>query len=180
MNLVLASGILLAATGMTLVAVIALRLLAYGAAGNPQGGVLAADFPREFPSGFPPSRYEAASRLLAADDFQFLAGQPGYRREIGKKFLRGRRRIFRMYVRELAIDFKRVHAGARRMIAEAPEECSVQVATLMRQQAYFWWAMFVLESRLLLPGRPQADVTPLIQAVQAVRADLNRVSARPA
>src|SRR5271166_3889725 len=63
------------------------------------------------------AHYEPMTRLLADEDFQFLAAQPGYRPEIGAKFRRERTRIFRMYLRELARDFHRLHAEARAMVA---------------------------------------------------------------
>src|SRR5215471_20655160 len=55
------------------------------------------------------ARYEPMGRLLAEEDFVFLAAQPGYRPEIGAKLRRERRQIFRLYLRELSRDFHRLH-----------------------------------------------------------------------
>src|SRR5258708_34531219 len=61
---------------------------------------------------FSMQRYQPMAMLLTDDDLLFLAAQPGYRPKMGKNFRRERRRIFRMYLRELAGDFHRLHAAA--------------------------------------------------------------------
>src|SRR5579862_7271657 len=68
------------------------------------------------------ARYQPMERLLAEEDFLFLASQPGYTPEIGAKLRRERRRIFRLYLRELAHDFLHLHAEARRMVADSKAE----------------------------------------------------------
>jgi len=122
------------------------------------------------------SRYRLMERLLAGEDFLFLAAQPGYRPEIGAKLRRERRRIFRLYLRELAGDFRRLHAEARRMIANSTAEHSELVGVLMRQQLTFRFGLAAIELRLALNGLGLGlvDVRGLVDSVEAMRLDLAR------
>lgn len=129
--------------------------------------------------GFSLARYQPMTRLLEEDDFVFLASQPGYRPEIGAKLRRERRRIFRMYLRELAGDFHRLHAEARRMVAESHAENAELVSLLIRQQVTFWRAMAGVELRLAMEwtGLPGIDVRGLVEDIELMRLDLLRVAA---
>src|SRR5581483_7892547 len=117
-------------------------------------------------------RYAPAARLLSADDFAFIAGQPGYQSKIGRKMRKTRRRIFRMYVRKLASDYYRIHALARRMAANSPEANSVLVGKLVRQHISFWRAILLIEIRMLTPGIPDINLAPLVESIEAMRVDL--------
>src|SRR5215471_17551322 len=79
------------------------------------------------------ARYEPMGKLLREEDFRFLASQAGYRPEIGANLRRERRRIFRLYLRELSNDFHRLHAEARLIVAASPADHSELVALLLRQ-----------------------------------------------
>src|SRR5947209_2164311 len=85
------------------------------------------------------SRYEPMARLLSDEDLLFLKAQPGYQPEMGKNFVRERRRIFRLYLQELAREFHLLHAHARAMVARLPSENSPLVGMLLRQQIRFWY-----------------------------------------
>src|SRR6266853_5088246 len=113
--------------------------------------------------GFSMSRYQPMEHLLYEEDFVFLASQPGYKPEIGARWKRERRRIFRLYLDELKRDFRRLHAEARVMAAKADAESAELVGILMRQQVAFWRAMAVLEVRLALraAGIGKVNVRPL-------------------
>ena len=43
-----------------------------------------------------------------------------------------------MYLRDLAVDFRRLHAAARKMAADAPERNSALVGLLIRYQLTFF------------------------------------------
>jgi hypothetical protein len=130
-------------------------------------------------SGFSISRYQPMEYLLSGEDFAFLASQPGYQPEIGARWKRERRRIFRLYLDELKRDFQRLHAQARVMAAHADAESAELVGILMRQQFAFWRAMAGLELRLALQtaGIGKVDVHPLMERLEAMRVDLARFSA---
>jgi hypothetical protein len=154
--------------------VLAARLLAYRTA-----SVDSSD--DEELAGFSLVRYEPMAKLLSEEDFEFLSSQPGYRPEIGARFKKDRRRVFRMYLHELAADFHRLHASARKMVSESPEADSARVGALMRQQITFWRTMLVIEVRLLVPGSSNVlanvDVRGLVNAMEAMRLDLANLAA---
>ena len=132
--------------------------------------------------GFSLARYQPLASLLAEDDFKFLASLPGYRPEIGKKLRSQRRRIFRQYLQELTADFRSLHAAAREMAADSPEQHSELVGILMRQQLTFWRAMAGIELRLAadwmgLNGSGKIDARGLLEGIEAMRLDLSRLAA---
>jgi hypothetical protein len=129
--------------------------------------------------GFDIERYRPMERLLAEEDFVFLESQPGYRAEIGKHWKRERRRIFRLYLAELRCDFGRLHARARRLVADGEAGSDDLVWMLMRQRWTFLCATAHLEVRLALAGAGigTVDAGPLIGMLDAMRADLTRRSA---
>jgi hypothetical protein len=124
-------------------------------------------------------RYQPMEHLLSEDDFAFLSSQPGYTPEIGARWKRERRHIFRLYLNDLRRDFLRLHAEARAMAANADAESAELVGTLMGQQITFWRAMAGLELRLALRsvGIGTVDVRPLLELLEAMRADLARLNA---
>ncbi len=95
-------------------------------------------------------RYAPMMHIMGDDDLNFLKSQSGYRPEIGKKFSRERRHIFRLYLNELASDFHRLHAQARIMAATLPAEHSSLVGILIRQKLRFHFEMSAIQLRLTL------------------------------
>lgn len=124
---------------------------------------------------FSMERYEPMLRMLDVQDAEFLASQPGAV-ELGSvgRLRRDRRRIFRMYLQELAADFERMHAQARAIAAASPEQHSEAVAKLVRQQLEFWAAMAMVELQLALDCVGAARVNPqrLVKVAGALRASL--------
>jgi len=124
--------------------------------------------------GFSLDRYQAMERLLSEEDFRFLKSQPGYRPEMGVRWKRERRRLFRLYLAELKNDFRRLHAQARELVAHSGADSSGLVEVLMKQQTTFLWATTALEVRLLMQevGVGKVDAAPLIELIEAMRVDL--------
>jgi hypothetical protein len=118
------------------------------------------------------------ARLLSDHDLDFLKAQPGFRPEIGKKFRRERRRIFRLYLQELARDFHRLHAHARAVVASLPAEHSALVGVLLRGQLRFWYEIASLEMRLTFSEvGASVDARALVEAIGAMHAEIKRLSA---
>ena len=107
-------------------------------------------------------------------DLAFLQAQPGYRAEMGARWKRERRRLFRLYLQELKSDFRRLHAQAREMVAQSGAESAGLVEVLMKQQMIFLRATAALEFRLALQamGIGKVDVAPFMQLIEAMRVDL--------
>lgn len=125
---------------------------------------------------FSPRRYEPMARLMDPADLLFLEAQPGFRPEIGKKFLRERKRIFRLYLRELAQDFHRLHAHARMAVASLPADHAPLVGMLVRQKARFWFEISLVEMKLSL-GTGSIQARGLVDAIAAMHAEIGRVAA---
>ena len=125
--------------------------------------------------------------LLGDTDVDFLAGQAGYRREIGRTLRRERTRIFRLYLVELAREFHQTHARAREAVANSSEECSGVVEQLMRQEWSFWRAMIRIELSLAAAqinarrfGKARRSALELLmETMDAMRLDLARGGALP-
>jgi hypothetical protein len=113
-------------------------------------------------------RYRPMARLFDDQDLQFLASRPGYRREMGARLRRSRRRVFRMYLAELSADFHRLHSAARRIVADAPEQHADMVGLLLQQEITFWRVLFGIEVRLALDwaGLGSADACRLLEMVE--------------
>jgi hypothetical protein len=124
------------------------------------------------------ARYEPMARLMSDEDLLFLKAQPGFRPEIGKRFNRERRRIFRLYLRELAADFHALHAHARAIAASLPADHSALIGMLIRQQVRFWYEMAAIEMRLSLDmmGAGSIHARGLVEALAAMHAEIGRVA----
>jgi len=132
--------------------------------------------------GFSLDRYQPMGRLMAEEDLVFLKSQPGYRAEMGVRWKRERRRIFRLYLAELKADFRRLHAEARQLVAGSGADAAPLVEILVKQQLTFAMAIRALEFRLALQwiGIGRVDITPLIEMVEAMRLDLaQRTAVQP-
>jgi len=121
------------------------------------------------------ARYEPMARLMSDADLLFLKAQPGFRPEIAKKFTKERRRIFRLYLQELARDFHRLHAHAREIVAGLPAENSQLVGMLLRQKLRFWYEMTALEMRLSLNMPGSLNARALIDVLTTMHAEISRV-----
>lgn len=134
----------------------------------------AAPLDSDEPADFSLDRYQPMGRLMAEEDLVFLKSQPGYRAEMGVRWKRERRRIFRLYLAELKADFRRLHAQARELVAASGADSAALVEVLMKQQFTFLMATTALEFRLALQwiGIGRVDITPLIELVEAMRTDL--------
>jgi hypothetical protein len=124
------------------------------------------------------SRYEPMVRLLSDEDLLFLRAQPGFRPELGRKFSRERRRIFRLYLQELAQDFHHLHAHARAVVASLPADHSPLVGMLIRQQLRFWYEMTAIEAHLSFGfmGAGLVHARRLVDAVAGMHAEISRAT----
>ncbi len=134
--------------------------------------------------GFSPAQYQPMLRLLGREDLEFLRQQADCGAQIASEWNRDKQRIFRMYLRELSADFRRLHRHARLLVIESPERDPALMDLLIRQQVQFWRAMVVVELRLALShvglagnvGLTQLDARRLIDSMQAMHAEVTRRS----
>ena len=123
-------------------------------------------------------RYQPMARLLAGEDVDGLRRNASCP-QVAIRWERSRRRILRLYLRELAVDFSRLHSKARALVAESPEQYSVLVPVLVKQQFAFWRALVMIEVRLSLGGLnlTPASADKLIGAIEAMQREMSRVAA---
>jgi hypothetical protein len=126
------------------------------------------------------------ARLLGDEDLDFLRQFSHCRPQLAERWERERRQIFRLYLREAAAEFQRLHAAARLLVAQAPEEHAGLVGKLLRQQVTFWRTLAVIELRLTLGdlalgklGLSKADVAKVVALIETVKAEAHP-SLRPA
>jgi hypothetical protein len=125
-----------------------------------------------------PGRYQVMARLVSEEDLEFLRTLPGFRGRAAPAFRRERRRIFRLYLQEIAADFRRLHSAARALASQAPEEHADLVGVLFRQQVLFWRALCLIEIRLMLyaAGVPKIDTAALLGCIEELRSAVARAA----
>lgn len=148
--------------------ILAARLLRYRAAGR-------------MDTTFQISRYAPMSRLLDPQEAEFLASQPGTTSKQVAAFRKERRRIFRLYLEELAADFRVLHREARVLASVSPEKNADLVGMLIRQQVSFWMAMLRVEGELVLDAAGVHRVNPagLLENVAELHAAIVRATTVP-
>jgi hypothetical protein len=124
------------------------------------------------------SRYQPMTQLMTGEDVQFFSGQPGVTRGQWQNFKRNRRRIFRLYLRELAADFQCLHRRAREIVAEVPEDHSVLVGSVLRLQVDFWRFLALIEVQLALDGLGlgTVDSRRLLETINALHTAVSGAS----
>jgi hypothetical protein len=126
---------------------------------------------------FSPARYRPMLRLLADDDYEFLTAM-GSDPSVVRRLRGERRRIFRLYLKNLIRDFSRLHRAARILVLESEVERSDVAARLVRIRFDFFLAVFAVRCRLVLhaAGIGTVDVRGLITALECIRADFRTLA----
>lgn len=153
---IIVAGVLLAA-----LVVAALRLLARTQASVPDSAWL---------ESFSIGRYRPMVRLLAEDDYEFLTAQ-GAGRAAVRRLRAERRRIFLIYLENLARDFRRLHRIARFAVIESDSDQSDQTAALVRVRLQFSFAVACVRIRVLLHafGMGSVRVEPVLHSLELLR-----------
>lgn len=120
---------------------------------------------------FSVSRYRPMVRLLAEDDYEFLTAQ-GAGRAAVRRLRAERRRIFLIYLDNLARDFRRLHTIARYALVEADSDQSDHVAALVRVRLQFSLAVACVRARVLLHslGVGSVRVDSVLDSLELLRA----------
>jgi hypothetical protein len=125
---------------------------------------------------FSAARYRPMLRLLAEDDYEFLTAL-GSDRSVVRRLRSERRRIFRMYLRNLSRDFARLHRAARVLALES-EQGSEVAERLIRMRVQFTVAVMAVQFRLTMHalGIGTVDVRNLIQALEGMGANFRSLT----
>jgi hypothetical protein len=117
------------------------------------------------------AKYRPMMRLLAEEDYAFLAGQSGFDEKISSNLRAERRRIFRAYLRSLVRDFNRLHYCAKLMATHSTEDRSDVLTMLVKQRVAFSFALAAVECRLIVHtlGFGPVEVRNLISTLDQSR-----------
>jgi len=122
--------------------------------------------------------YAPMERLLDRNDLAFLASQPGYRPEIGKRLMAERRRIFRAYLRMLVRDFNQLMGIGKLMVVYSNQDQHEFARNLGRQQVKFYARVCALHLQVALypVGWPAVDARGLLDALGAMRSRVQQLA----
>ena len=122
--------------------------------------------------------YAPMERLLDSNDLAFLASQPGYRPEIGKRLMAERRKIFRAYLRLLVRDFNQLIGIGKLMVVYSNLDQHEFARSLGRQQVQFYARICALQVQLALHplGWTSVDARSLLDALGAMRTQVQQMS----
>jgi len=95
--------------------------------------------------------YRPMQRLLNEDDYAFLEAQPGYRLSIGKQLRAERKKIFRIYLRQLIGDFNRLVRVAEFLLVHSHDDRPDLVRAIQFIRVRFYCNIVKTELSLLLP-----------------------------
>jgi len=131
----------------------------------------------------PVTKYQPMEKLLRRDDFEFLAGQPGYSASLGRRFRTERRRVFRGYLRCLRRDFGRVSLTFHTLIVHSAEDRGDLAAALVRERLKFGFGLLAIECRLLLHAAGvdglNVDVRGMVESVETMQAQMRTLLSPP-
>lgn len=136
----------------------------------------------EWLESFSVSAYYPMQGLLSDEDFTFLSRQPGFDESLYRKLRRERLHIFQQYLIRLILDFNRLHAVARMMLARSDRDRSDAVSKLMKLKLQFSIAVFQAETSYLLccVGFKFLAVRRLIAVLENMSLELSTLSATQA
>ncbi len=123
--------------------------------------------------------YYPMEGLLNDDDFKFLSRQPGFDLSLYRKLRNDRLRIFKQYLNRAILDFNRLHAATRALLAGNQEDCSEILSRLISLRFRFCCATVraELSYRLCLLGYQSLAVRSLICELEEMSSQLNKASA---
>jgi len=138
-------------------------------------------FRKANPAGeYSPERYSPMARLFSGADSDFVARYANCPK-VSAKWQRAQRRIVRLYLKELAVDFHRIHREARAIVAHSPEQYADAIPRLFRQQVAFWRAVIWIELRLAVAAVPGLRLSginpePLLGPLQAILREIGQTA----
>jgi hypothetical protein len=127
---------------------------------------------------FSVASYYPMERLLNDEDFKFLSRQAGFDLSLYRKLRRDRLHIFKQYLNRSIVDFNRMHAAIRTIIALSKRDCSDVVSRLIWLRLSFSCAVLKAEIsyRLCLIGFHSLAVRSLIGRLEEMNSQLQFVA----
>ena len=113
--------------------------------------------------------YRPLCRVLAQEDFIFLAAQPRSRPDLLRRLRRKRREVLHLYLKQLRADFRDVHRICRVLSAKSRDPA---FAALVSQQAMKFYGRLLVVHACCFLGWPffaQMDVIGLVASLDRLR-----------
>jgi hypothetical protein len=123
-------------------------------------------------------RYRPMLRLLAEDDFAFLAGNP----KLISTLRAERHKLFRSYLRSLTREYGRLLAGIRMVMVQSKIDRPDLARALAKNRTLFALAICRIEFRLSMHamGLGTVDISGVVEAFDRLREHAVAMSALPA
>jgi hypothetical protein len=124
------------------------------------------------------AKYRPMQRLLSENDYEFLAAQAGFDAKIAKRLRSERRKIFRAYLRNMTLDFHRLHLAAKMLAAYGTEDRSELASKLVTQRFQFFGALALVQVRLAFHsvGIGTVEVHNLIGSLESLRSSVTQLA----
>lgn len=125
--------------------------------------------------------YRPLERLLADEDFEYLADQPGYKSRMSRHLRSQRRSIARQYIARIDADFETLHSVARRLLVGAPVDRAEFASALFHAKVSFEVSLFRVRTGLVLDamGVSHADLRGLSTSLAQMRETMQALSPTP-
>jgi hypothetical protein len=122
-------------------------------------------------------RYRPMLRLLSDDDLAFVSADIKLQRTLRTR----RRELFRGYLRCLTRDYAHLLAGVRDAMVQSGQDRPDLAQALAKNRMLFAIAVWKVEFRLALhaTGSGNVDVSGLVEALEALRGQVNVLSSSP-
>jgi hypothetical protein len=122
-------------------------------------------------------RYRPMLRLLSDDDMEFVGANSSLKRTLRSR----RRELFRSYLRCLMRDYAQLLGGVRAVMVRSGVDRPDLAQALAKNRVLFVIAVCKVEYRLALHtvGVGTVDITGLVDALEALRGQVNVLSAAP-
>ncbi len=119
-------------------------------------------------------KYRPMQRLLAEEDFQYLAAQEYSPPWLAARLRRQRIQAFRGYLKWLSNDYRRLEAALLLLMANSPNDRPDLARDLLKRRLTFSFAILAAEWRLVLFrfGATPGDVSRLVAVLDDMRGDL--------
>jgi hypothetical protein len=119
-------------------------------------------------------RYRPMLRLLSQDDLEFLRTQPGFTPQMLAKVRIQRCQLFREYMRNLDVDFKRVCMALKMILLRSEVDRPDLASGLVRHQMLFAYRKLRIQFQLVLfrYGFGTVDVSNLVSLFDGMRREL--------
>jgi hypothetical protein len=119
-------------------------------------------------------RYRPMLRMIDADEFRFLAAQPGVTPEAAAQMRRQRCQIFRGYLRSLSTDFNRICTAIKILMLHANTDRPDLAQVLLRSQFTFAFGLALVHVRLAMfsVGIGTVSIESLIEPLRNMQLEL--------